>query len=172
MDIRLVILIIFSFVFEIFFLSKDLRFKESPISASDIEVEFINSKTYDISLDKVNNLLITQKVEQLKNKKIFYTPIVTIYDDNITKTIISKKAVLFDKKNIIKLKNNVKIVYLDKQLSTDMVEYDLKNQIVTDSDKFTLKSDSFIANGNHLYFDTKQNIIKSKDIKYIFYERE
>ena len=172
MDIRLVILIIFSFIFEIFFLSKDLRFKENPISIKDVEVEFINSKTYDISSDRISNLLVTQKIEQSKNKKIFYNPVATMYDNNITKTIISKKATLFDKTNIIKLENSVKIVYLDKQLSTDMIEYDLTNKTVTDSDKFTLKSNSFIANGNHLYFDTKHNIIKSKDIKYIFYERE
>jgi LPS export ABC transporter protein LptC len=171
-DIRYLFLIIFAFVFELFFLSKDLRFKESPISVKNVDIEFLNSKTYDISKEKINNLLICKKIQQITDKKIFFSPVATLFDTNITKTIVAKDATLFDKTNILKLQKNVKIIYQDKHLQTDMIKYNLTNFTVIDSDKFIIKSNNFIAKGNHLYFDTKKSIIKAKNIKYNFYERE
>jgi len=171
-DIRFVFLIIFAFILEIFFLSKELSFKTNDIVPNKVDVEFIHSKTIEIDTQKVNNILICDKIQQLKDKKLFFKPIATLYDRNITKTIISKEAELFDKTNILELKRDVKIVYLNKRLSTNFLKYSLKDSTVLDSDRFILNSDEGVAEGNHLYFDTKKSIIKAKDINYTFYMKE
>ncbi len=172
MDIRFLFLIVFAFIFEIFFLSKDLRFKDSKTSFSNIDIEFVDSKTYTINKNRISTILVCDKIQQTKGKKLFFKPIATLYDTNITKTIMSDNAVLDDKTEIIKLDNNVKILYLFKKLTTNMLIYDLKKSIITDSKHFTLVSNNINATGNHLYFDTKNNIIKAKDIKYKFNIKE
>jgi len=165
-DIKLIFLLIFAFVFELFFLSKDLRFKDQGISVEKTDIEFVSSKTYNIDKDGISTVLICDKIQQKKTKKIFFKPIATLYDNNITKTIVANKAVLFDKSNIVVLRKDVNILYLDKQLSCDMLKYNLKKESVIDSSPFVLKSPEILAKGNHLYFDTKNSIIKAKHINY------
>jgi len=163
---------IFSLVVEVYFLSKDLRYTHNSTSLNKIDIEFTNSKTYTITQEKIQNILVADKIQQLKTKKIFINPIATIYDTNITKTIISKKAILDDKTSKIKLLHDVHIVYLDKTLNTQMLLYDIKSEKVIDSANFLLTSDDIQAKGVHLFFDTKKNILKAKKIQYNFKQSE
>jgi len=165
-DIKLIALLIFSFVFELFFLSKDLSFKDNPISIDKVDVEFQNSKTYTITKEKIESVLVCDKIQQLKSKKLFFKPIATLYDENLTKIIVAKQAVLVDKTQLLTLKKNVKVIYSDKILTTQKILYKLPTATVIDSDAFTLKSPSLLAKGDHLFFDTKHSIIKAKNINY------
>jgi len=172
LDIRFIVLIIFAFIFEIFFLSKELRFKDNPISVKKVDIEFLNSQTYEIDKTKVHSILVCSKIQQVDNKKIFFNPVATLFDENITKNIISKEATLNDKTNILVLHHDINIIYSDKKLSTDMLKYNIKDAIITDSSNFTIKSENIVAKGDHLYFDTKNSIIKATDIDYKFYIKE
>jgi len=170
--IRFLVLLIFVFVFELFFLSKELRFKSQEISVEKTDIEFISSKTYDIDTKRVNSVLICDKIQQKKSKKIFFNPIATLYDDNITKTVFSKSAILEDKTKILTLKDNINIIYLDKRLYCNSLDYNISNSCVIDSSPFILKSKNLLAKGEHLYFDTKNSIIKAKNINYEIFIKE
>jgi len=112
--------------------------------------------------------LVCSSIEQFPDYKRFFNPVATIYDENQTKTILSKYAKFFDKNSTLVLWDSVRVVYFDKELITSRLIYDTKKQAVVDSEKFLLKSQSFNAVGNHLYFDVKNNIIKAKNIEYRF----
>ncbi len=169
MDLKKFILVVLAFVIEIIFLSQDLKFSDnSDLKQDDISVKFEESKSYFISSQGIDKVLICKKIEQFPTYKKFYNPVATIYDKNNTKTILSKNAKFFDKNSTLVLWDNVKVIYFDKHLTTSKIIYDAKKQVVLDSEKFFLKSKSFDATGSHLYFDVKNNIIKAKNVKYRF----
>ncbi len=171
MDLKKIAIVVLAFIIEIVFLSQDLKFSDaSDLKQSDISVEFENSKSYFISVKGIEKVLISSKIEQFPKYKRFYNPVATFYDENQTKTILSKNAKFFDENSTLALWDGVRIVYLDKELTTSKLIYNTKKQAVVDSEKFLLESQSFNAIGNHLYFDVKNNIIKAKDIKYSFKE--
>ena len=166
MGLKGVGLFIVALLIEIFFLSQDLHFKNNNISLNKIDIEFQNSKTFQIDKNNINTILVCDKIQQLKGYKLFYKPIATIYDTNLTKTIIANFARLDDKTNILTLKDNIKIIYHDKILKTNLLVYNTKTKIVTDSQPFIINSKNFNAKGNHLYFDTNFNIMKASNITY------
>jgi len=170
--IRYIVLMIFAFVFELFFLSKELKFKDNPLSVEKIDIEFKNSKTYDMDSTRINSILICDKIQQKGEKKTFIKPVATLFDENITKSIISKKALLDDKSDIITLKEDINIIYNDKKLSTQMLKYDISNSTVIDSSAFKIVAGDILAKGEHLFFDTKKSILKAKNIDYKLYMKE
>jgi len=89
-----------------------------------------------------------------------------MYDENITKTISAQKAKYTDKSAVLELEKDVKILYFGKRLETSKLFYNAKKQEVFDSAKFKLISENFTAYGKHLYFDVKNNIIRSKEINF------
>ncbi len=169
MDLKKIAIVVLVFIVEVIFLSQDLKFSDtSDLKQSDVSVKFEESKSYFISQKSVDKVLVCSGIEQFSGYKRFYNPTATMYDGKQTKTILSKNAKYFDKNSTLVLWDEVKVVYFDKHLTTSKLIYDTKKQAVVDSEKFLLKSQSFNAVGNHLYFDVKNNIIKAKDIKYRF----
>jgi len=171
LDLKKVFIIVGALLIEFFFLSKELKFSfTQKLNQNDISVEFVKSNSYFITNQGIDRVLIAQKIDQYSGYKVFYKPVVTIYDENFTKTIVANQAKYTDKSGVLELEKNVKVVYMGKKLETSKLLYDTKKQEVFDSAKFKLTSKKFTAFGNHLYFDVKNNIIKSKEINFKFKE--
>ncbi len=169
MDLKKIFLIIVTFVLELIFLSKDLRFNNNEtFKSSNVDVEFVDSKSYFISDEGISKILIAKKIQQFPHYKIFTNPIATIYGKKFTKVIVANFAKYQDSNSKLELKNNIKILYQDKKLKTSWLLYDSKKEVILDSKKFTILSKNMKVEGNHLYFDIKDNIIKAKNIDYKF----
>ncbi len=173
MDLKKLAILILALIIEIIFLSKDLKYSDnSSLNSDDVSVEFVDSDSLFISTNGIDKRLITKKIQQKSDKKLFFKPKAIFYDGNFTKVVVSDFAKYSDRDFILELDKNVKILYKNEILTTNKLLYDSKKEVVFDSDKFKLESQKFTAFGNHLFFDIKNNIIKAKDIKYILNSRE
>ncbi len=165
---KLLFIILIFFIVETFFLSTDLKFNsDKKIDINDIQIEFKDSKSYFISSKYIDKMLIADKIQQGKGFKIFFKPVLTFYDGNKSKTIVCNKAFLNEYKNILSLEENINIAYDSYLLKSRKILYDIKKEIIIDSQKFNLIGKNIDAKGDHLYFDIKNSIIKAKSIEYI-----
>ena len=171
MDLKKIFILFGILLVEFLFLSKDLKFSfDDKIKEEDIAIEFIDSKSYFITKEGVDKVLIANKIRQYKSYKEFEKPVATFYDESGDKVISSNIAKYTDKNSVVELSGDVNIIYQDKVLKTSKLFYNSKKQLVYDSQKFKLSASTFTAYGNHLYFDINKNLIKAKNIKFIIRE--
>jgi len=165
--LKFVFLALFALLVEIIFLSQELQYMFIDKNSNDnIQIEFTNSKSTIITKTGITKELTASKTEQYPSYKLFFDPILTIYNTNNTKKISSKNAKFWDKENILELKNSVNILTKDTTFSSNDLNYSLTTQIATNNSTYTLNSKEYKGSGSSLYFDIKNNIIRSKKINY------
>lgn len=167
MAVKFVFLALFALLIEIIFLSQELKYMfTSNQNSSDLQIEFTNSKSTIITTTGITKELTASKIEQYPKYKLFFNPNMKIYDKNSTKKITAKNAKLLDKEKLLKLKNDVVIITNTTKFNSNELNYDINKEIATNSSPYTLTTKDSSGSGKNLYFDIKNNIIKSNKIKY------
>lgn len=167
MALKFIFLAIFALVLEIIFLSQELKYLFTTKNLNNnLQIEFTNSKSTIITKTGITKELTASKIDQYPAYKLFFNPLLKIYDINDTKILSAKNAKLTDKLNILELKNDVTIFSKDSTFKSDDLNYSIDNEIATNSSIYYLKTKNTEGSGKNLYFDIKNNIIKSNKINY------
>ena len=167
MALKFIFLAIFALLLEIIFLSQELKYLFTTKNLNNnLQIEFTNSKSTIITKTGITKELTASKIDQYPTYKLFFNPLLKIYDINDTKILSAKNAKLTDKLNILELKNDVTIFSKDSTFKSDDLNYSIDNEIATNSSIYYLKTKNTEGSGKNLYFDIKNNIIKSNKINY------
>jgi len=165
--LKFIFLAIFALLLEIIFLSQELKYLFTTKNLNNnLQIEFTNSKSTIITKTGITKELTASKIDQYPAYKLFFNPLLKIYDINDTKILSAKNAKLTDKLNILELKNDVTIFSKDSTFKSDDLNYSIDNEIATNSSIYYLKTKNTEGSGKNLYFDIKNNIIKSNKINY------
>jgi len=157
----------FLFLFEIIFLNTN-KFKDTSKRKNNLDytdISFNNIDSYLITKDGVSSTLKASKVLKYKDR-------IDLFDINAMVTKNSKKSYIKAdkssiKEDIINLTGDVK--YEDNnsiEIKSENLVYNKKSKIVTNKEPFVFNSKQGDINGNNLYFDQENGIVKAKNIRY------
>jgi len=131
-------------------------------------VTFNNSTLYLIDDKEVKQILSSSQALSYKNRDELYDATILMKNKYNKTNTISAEYILKDK-SVYKLYQNAQIKINTKNkivLNSDFLEYDTRNNILTNNKPFELSYDDSTLKGENLFFNHKYNIIKAKNTKF------
>jgi hypothetical protein len=155
--------ILFSIVLVIQFIKIDDNIVKKDIKEQPTMI-LNNSTIYSINDKGLEKIIRSKVFSKYKNTEVLEDAIIeSRMNDKNTTTLLSANY-MTKTNNKIELINNVNYTQGNiLSLSTNQLDYDIKNQIATNKVNFYALYNFNEINGTHLYLDIKNNKIKSKN---------
>jgi len=164
MGINLFVLIIIIGSIIITNIKEDIVIKQIEYANIPI-VTFNNSTLYIIDDKQVSKIVSSSQALSFDNRDELYDATILIKNKYNKTNTISAEYMLKDD-FVYKLYQNVQIKINTNQkivLNSDFMEYDTKNNILTNNKPFELLYNNNILNGDNLFYNNKYNIIRAKN---------
>jgi hypothetical protein len=136
------------------------------------QIVFEDSIMFDINEEEIVQIVQSrQALNYKKRDELYDVTIITRSKNNKTDTISAEYILKRD--NYYKLYQNVNLSQGDTmRLTTDFLEYNSKTKIIQNNVEFLLSYNNSNLEGNNIFFDTTNNIIKAKNTHFLINTKE